>query len=197
MIEIALLDAVALTGKNESTLRRYFNKPENHQYRVIKAGKLFFDKGVLLKKYPAIKSPESPGQMPELPEQTPSANARMPEYVDLTTHHTIVAAKDETIKSLQQAYSLAQEQLIKKDEQLTLQVSSYEHISREHNRIVHDFQSILKQLPEKAAYSEPDQKQEQTKVKKWKIASLTALAIIIICAIAFGVALFNGYRFRP
>lgn len=197
MIEIALLDAVALTGKNESTLRRYFNKPENHQYRVIKAGKLFFDRDALLKKYPAIKTPKSPGQMPESPERTHGANARMPEYVDLTTHHTIVAAKDETIKSLQQAYSLAQEQLIKKDEQLILQVSSYEHISREHNRIVHDFQSILKQLPEKATYPETDQKQEQTKVKKWKIASLAALTIIIICAIAFGIALFNGYRFRP
>lgn len=197
MIEITLLDAIALTGKNESTLRRFFNKPENHQYRVIKAGKLFFDKDVLLKKYPAIKAPGSPGQTPESPRCSPRANARTPESVDLITHHTIVAAKDETIKSLQQAYNLAQEQLVKKDEQLALQVSSYEHISREHNRIVHDFQNILKQLPEKAAYSEPEQKQEQIKVKRWKITSLAALAIIIICAIAFGVALFNGYRFRP
>jgi hypothetical protein len=196
MTEIALLDAVALTGKNESTLRRYFNKPENHQCRVIKAGKLFFDIDVLLKKYPAIKSPESPGQMPEPPRRTPAANARTPEYVDLTTHHAIIAAKDETIMSLQQAYNLAQEQLVKKDEQLSLQVSSYEHISREHNRIVHDFQNILKQLPEKAVHSEPEQKQGPAKVKRWKFASLAALVIIIICAIAFGVALFNGYRFK-
>ena len=195
MIEIALLDAVVLTGKNESTLRRYFNKPENHQYRVIRAGKLFFDKDALLRKYPAIISPESPGQTPELPGQTPRANARTPEYVDLVTHQAIVAAKDETIQSLQQAYTMAQEQLIKKDEQLTLQVSSYEHISREHNRIVHDFQDILKQLPERAMPPEPEER--RGKVKRWKIVSLVALAMLIICAVVFGVALFNGYRFRP
>jgi hypothetical protein len=195
MIEITLLDAVALTGKNESTLRRYFNKPENNQYRVIRAGKLFFDKDALLKKYPATISPESPGRLPESPEQTPGQNARAPEYVDLGTHHAIVAAKDETIQSLQQAYAMAQEQLIKKDEQLTLQVSSYEHISREHNRIVHDFQDILKQLPERTVQPEPEER--RSKVKIWKIVSLVALAVLIICAVVFGVALFNGYRFRP
>jgi hypothetical protein len=195
MIEITLLDAVALTGKNESTLRRYFNKPENNQYRVIRAGKLFFDKDALLKKYPATISPESPVRLPESPEQTPGQNARVPEYVDLGTHHAIVAAKDETIQSLQQAYVMAQEQLIKKDEQLTLQVSSYEHISREHNRIVHDFQDILKQLPERTVQPEPEER--RSKVKIWKIVSLVALAVLIICAVVFGVALFNGYRFRP
>jgi hypothetical protein len=195
MIEIALLDAVILTGKNESTLRRYFNKPENHQYRVIRVGKLFFDKDALLKKYSATISPESPGRLPESPEQTPGQNARASEYVDLGTHHAIVAAKDETIQSLQQAYAMAQEQLIKKDEQLTLQVSSYEHISREHNRIVHDFQDILKQLPERTV--QPESEERRGKVKRWKIVSLVALAVLIICAVVFGVALFNGYRFRP
>jgi hypothetical protein len=60
---ILLSDAVILTGKNDSTIRRFFKKPENKPYTKFSDGKLYVDKDILLAQYaPTSATPEAPKQ---------------------------------------------------------------------------------------------------------------------------------------
>jgi hypothetical protein len=60
---ILLSDAVILTGKNDSTIRRFFKKPENKPYTKFSDGKLYVDKDILLAQYAQTSAtPEAPKQ---------------------------------------------------------------------------------------------------------------------------------------
>jgi hypothetical protein len=60
---IPLSEAVILTGKNDSTIRRFFKKPENKPYSKMDDGKLYVDKDILLAQYaPTSATPEPPKQ---------------------------------------------------------------------------------------------------------------------------------------
>jgi hypothetical protein len=67
---ILLSEAVILTGKNDSTIRRFFKRPENKPYTTTKDNKVYVDKTVLLKQYGPPK--QAPKQTPGTPEQNVS-----------------------------------------------------------------------------------------------------------------------------
>lgn len=69
---ISLSEAITLSGKNDSTIRRFFKKPENKPYTQTKGGKLYVDKAVLLKQY---ETPSAPKQTPE--QSTPTVDATL------------------------------------------------------------------------------------------------------------------------
>jgi hypothetical protein len=57
METISLKEAATIVGKDESTIRKFFSKPENKQYREIKRGKVYVSKDVLIKQYVGEYSP--------------------------------------------------------------------------------------------------------------------------------------------
>lgn len=59
METIALKEAAAIVGKDESTIRKFFNKPENKAHRQIIRGKLYVSKDLLVKQYVGEKNTTS------------------------------------------------------------------------------------------------------------------------------------------
>lgn len=57
METISLKEAAAIVGKDESTIRKYFSKPENKQYRVIIRNKVYVSKEELIKQYVGAYEP--------------------------------------------------------------------------------------------------------------------------------------------
>lgn len=51
MNTITLKEASSIAGRDESTIRKFFNKPENKKYRQVVRGKVYIDKDFLLKQY--------------------------------------------------------------------------------------------------------------------------------------------------
>lgn len=113
---ILLSEAVILTGKNESTIRRFFKKPENKPNTQTKGGKVYVDKGMLLQQYP------TPEQAPELlaktPKQMPGAPEQAPETHRQSHDAEVVALLKEQIAELKADKALLKEQLEIKDRQL-------------------------------------------------------------------------------
>lgn len=109
---ISLSEAVILVKKNESTIRRFFKKPQNKPHTQTKDGKVYIDKAVLLKQYPA---PESTPESPELtPEQTPESPEQTPGHVSAELVELLKAQ----IEDLKKDKALLREQLEIKDRQL-------------------------------------------------------------------------------
>jgi hypothetical protein len=92
---ISLRDAVFLTGRNESTIRRFFKKPENKHQIQTKGGKVYINKAVLLKQYRA------PEQTPESPEQTPGTTPESPEQTPELHNGAINAAMQALVNQLE------------------------------------------------------------------------------------------------
>lgn len=59
---ISLKDAAALVEKDESTIRKYFGKPENKQYKQVRKGKVYVSRGELLRYYSDERN-EEPAQV--------------------------------------------------------------------------------------------------------------------------------------
>lgn len=105
-----------MTGKNESTIRRFFKKPENKPHTQTKRGKVYVDKGMLLRQYPTPEqAPELPGKTPE---QTPSAPEQAPEPPRQFPDAELVALLKEQITELKADKAMLKEQLEIKDRQL-------------------------------------------------------------------------------
>jgi hypothetical protein len=113
---ILLSEAVILTGKNESTIRRFFKKPENKPNTQTKGGKVYVNKGMLLQQYPTPEqAPELPGKTPE---QTPGAPEQAPETPRQPYEAELVALLKEQIAELKADKAMLKEQLEIKDRQL-------------------------------------------------------------------------------
>lgn len=110
---ILLSEAVILTGKNESTIRRFFKKPENKPHTQTKVGKVYVDKDMLLQQYPA------PELLKKMPEQIPSVPEQAPEPPRQFPNAELVALLKEQIAELKADKAMLKEQLEIKDRQLT------------------------------------------------------------------------------
>lgn len=97
---ILLSEAVILTGRHESTIRRFFKKPENKPYTQTKGGKVYVDKAVLLKHY---KTPGTPEQAPE--QSTPTVDATLQALINQ------LEVKDRQIANLSERLKDANERL--------------------------------------------------------------------------------------
>lgn len=97
---ILLSEAVILTGKNDSTIRRFFRKPENKPFTVTKDNKVYVDKAVLLKQY---GPPEPPKQTPE--QSTPTVDATLQALINQ------LEVKDRQIANLSERLKDANERL--------------------------------------------------------------------------------------
>lgn len=114
---ILLSEAVILTGRNESTIRRFFKKPANKAHTQTIEGRVYVDKVTLLKQYPAPETrpaaPEpSPEQKPGTPEQAPE---RVPnELIDLLKSQIEELRADKAM--LKQQLEIKDRQLARADE---------------------------------------------------------------------------------
>jgi hypothetical protein len=109
---ILLSEAVILTVKNESTIRRFFKKPENRPYTKTKGGKMYVDRSMLLQQYP------TPKQAPELPVETPEQTPGAPKQSRQPYDAELVALLKEQIAELKADKAMLKEQLEIKDRQL-------------------------------------------------------------------------------
>lgn len=78
METISLKEAAAIVGKDESTIRKFFSKPENKQYREIKRGKVYVSKDALVKQYVGEYSPSADKSgMPRNSVETPGTRSEL------------------------------------------------------------------------------------------------------------------------
>ena len=179
MEDISLKEASELVGKDQSTIRKTFQKPYYKEFTTTIRGKIFIDKKKLLEVYPLengqIRQDSELGgigrSVPNDAQFSPKKEVSQQSAVDAAMQALIsqLEAKDNQIDSLLQR----------------IQESNINH-SRllQHNNPKPPFEQ-----------SAPEQNEVKETGKGWKITAIVTLVILLVCAIAFGMALVNGFRF--
>jgi len=179
METISLKEASELVGRDQSTIRKTFQKPTYKEFTTIVRGKIFIDKNKLLEVYPREN-----GQTRQYTE-VGGIGRNVPNDAELSTNK-----EDVQQSAIDAAMQALISQLEAKDNQIDSLLQRIQEANINHSRLL---QQNNPQQP--VDQSAPVQDEVKETSKSWKVTAIVALVVLAVCAMALGVALVKGYRF--
>jgi hypothetical protein len=178
METISLKEAADIVGKDESTIRKFFNKPENKQYREIKRGKVYVSKDLLVKQYIGEYKPNH--------AQTPTPN-RIPSNAEYRSDFQgsegkqpvqefakVVAVLEQQVTELKKDKEYLQDVLREKERTHEAEIKAYNLRLHESNSLALTAQKLLPQVTQ-------DQEQVESTAS---VVDYTYIAVILVLVVA-------------